>query len=408
MEKPKEILWLSISIPYDAVDHAGGKTHNFYIKQFNADDDFNIKLVTFCEKKDFGKSDLEKYHLEADICYLDSDIRSRISKKIWNIESTLNPFTRYANAMSNYRVKECLKRVRKLYRKDYKPDIVILHWTPLALLSKKLRRHFPHAKIIAIEEDVMFQNYARRYQIEKDILLKWFYYIRYHQLKRIELSAMMNADLVYVNNNKDYDLLSKNGIVKQKIRTLIPYYDQYFYVNRKNSTTSKDILFYGAMSRRENYTSVIWFIQNVFSKIGDKTVRLIIAGSHPHKSLDKFQSDRIIITGFIENVSVYFEKCMCLIVPLLYGAGIKVKVLEGFSAGIPILTNDIGIEGIGAVASEEYYHCQCAQDYINVIRQIISDRQTASQIGENGRKFVRRNFDYNVYAEIMIRELKEL
>ncbi len=408
MGKPKEILWLSVSIPYDEVDHAGGKTHNFYLKKVHEDKNFRVKLISFCEKKDYGKSDLEKYHLDADICYLDIHIWNKVDRKIRNLESTLNPFTKYANAMSNYRVKECMKRVRKLHRSGYRPDVIILHWTPLLLLQKEIRSFFPNARLAAIEEDVMFQNYERRVLLEKGGFRKWFYQIRYQKLKKIELSDLNRMNLIYVTNRKDYELLRNNGIEGLKVNVLIPYYDQYFMSNRKQSYRSKDILFYGAMSRRENYLSVLWFIQNVFSKIEDEMVRLIIVGSHPHESLKKFQSDRIIVTGFVKDVSVYFEKCMCLAVPLLYGAGIKVKVLEGFSAGIPVVTNDVGIEGIGAEAGKEYYHCESPQDYIDTIERIIENRQGAGQIGENGRKFVRERFDYHTYVKAMISTLKEI
>lgn len=408
MKLVKEILWMSISIPYDDVDHAGGKTHNFYVKKINEAENFRVKLISFCEKRDFGKSDLQKYHLEADICYLDKDILSTVCKKICNIESSLNPFTKYANAMSNYRVYESLKRIRKLYRDGYRPDIIILQWTSLVLLQKEIKKYFPNAKYIAIEEDVMFQNYERRYLLENFIITKYIYKIRFWSLKKKELLSLQKVNLIFVNNQKDYFLLKENGIDNVNIKVLIPYYDWYFHLKRLSNLKYKDILFYGAMSRKENYLSAIWFIQNVFSKLKDKTVRFIIVGSRPHESLEKFRSDRIIITGFVKDVSVYFEKCMCMAVPLLYGAGIKIKVLEGFSAGIPILTNAIGIEGIGGVAGKEYYHCEKPDDYIKVIEQIIDDTQNANQIGENGRKFVREKFDYFAYAGTMVNSLKEI
>ena len=53
MKQLKEILWMSISIPYDGVDHAGGKTHNFYIKKIHESKDFRVKLISFCEKREF-------------------------------------------------------------------------------------------------------------------------------------------------------------------------------------------------------------------------------------------------------------------------------------------------------------------------------------------------------------------
>ena len=100
------------------------------------------------------------------------------------------------------------------------------------------------------------------------------------------------------------------------------------------------------------------------------------------------------ITGFVENVEPYFETALCSLVPLLLGAGIKVKVLESMSAGVPVLTNNIGIEGIPAKDGLEYLHCETADDYISAITKLAGDEKLRNLLSENGRKFIKETFDY--------------
>ena len=134
------------------------------------------------------------------------------------------------------------------------------------------------------------------------------------------------------------------GMNEEKIQWLVPYYSNMSGCARKSN--NRDILFFGAMSRPENYLSAIWFIENVMPLLNDLDVRFVIVGSKPPEELKRFKSDRIVITGFVNDTLPYFESSMCLVAPLVLGAGIKVKILEAMSSGIPVLTNDIGIEGI--------------------------------------------------------------
>ncbi len=56
--KKGTLLWVSLRAPYDTVTHAGGKVHNYYIKQFQKSNYFDIRLLTFCRENEIEKIDL--------------------------------------------------------------------------------------------------------------------------------------------------------------------------------------------------------------------------------------------------------------------------------------------------------------------------------------------------------------
>ena len=107
------------------------------------------------------------------------------------------------------------------------------------------------------------------------------------------------------------------------------------------------------------------------------------------------ENEKIKVVGFVKDVSDYFAKGLCLVAPLQMGAGIKVKILEAFSAGIPVLTNHIGIEGIPARDGKEYFHCETPNEYAAAIRRLLSDRKSASELSQNARQLVQKQFDYH-------------
>ena len=89
--------------------------------------------------------------------------------------------------------------------------------------------------------------------------------------------------------------------------------------------------------------------------------------------------------------------------PLILGAGIKVKILEAMYSGIPVLTNDIGIEGIEAEDKKDYYHCVTAEEYEKVIRTIYS---TESSV--NGKEKIVKEFNLDTFFDQYYQTIKEI
>ena len=389
-DKMKKVLWISPYAPYDKVDHAGGKVHNYYIKYFHKSGKFDITLLSLCLKKEEEFLDLDKYGIKNSIFVMDRSNLKQYERRAMSAWSYINPFDKFAGVCLDYE-RHHIRKMLESYRKAGNiPDIVILQWTFSLAFSNIIRQYFPNCKIIAIEEDVTFLGYERKWEKAETSYQKFFWKIRYKKIKSLELNWLKNIDLVVTNNSKDTSLLINNGISKNKIFTSIPYFDDYSNVERK--IKGRDILFFGAMSRAENYLSAIWFIDNVMPRLREQNVRFLIAGSNPPDKLKEKESSDVKVLGYIEDMAEYFSRCICLAAPLRLGAGIKVKILEAMSAGIPVLTNEIGIEGIEAENGEEYLFCSKPDEFANNIKKLLNDRYLEEKLTANSRKFIKENY----------------
>ncbi len=387
----KEILYISLGIPYDGVTHAGGKTLNYYIKKMADESWCNISLVAFGSAMEVSKSDGDKYGIKEYYIEQKNDIYSLIGN-ILSVNSKINPLHKFCNIFTwyaHYLLSRKLKRLSHLIQ----PDVIIVEWTQIGLDIDTIKRYFPNAIYYIDEVDVSFLGAYRLYKTEKNPIKKAYLKIRYQNFKKRELIALNKFNKVIVQNDKDKQLLLKNMMSEQRIMTIVPYYDSYIKVNHHR--TINDIVFFGAMGRKENYLSVIWFIENVMPLIKDIDVRFVIVGSHPHNDLLKYESDRVVVTGFVESVEKYFQNAMCMVAPLVLGAGIKVKVIEGLSSGVPVLTNNIGIEGIPASNGVEYYLCEEPEEYSMIIRDIYNGDINTEVMSHKAKDFVNKMFDLN-------------
>lgn len=378
MDKVK-ILWISLNAPAVRSDRAGGNTFNYYFREFVNDGRFDVKVIAQ------RNNDFELQHCnEGDSFYLTrgGGLTSKL-KRLSSIESKYNPWNRNANLISNQMENFVKKNIRSLKADGFYPDMVILEWTQCVVLARLVKKYYPDAFIVASEHDVTYIGYNRQIAFHKGIS-KAYWQFKYKWEKQIELNALRTCDLI-LPQNADYikDLMDE-GIENEKISVLVPYFNN--MCNLKRASNGRDILFFGAMSRPENYLSAIWFIENVMPLLSQEDVRFVILGSSPPPELKKYESDRVHITGFVDSIEPYFQNAMCLVAPLVLGAGIKVKVLEAMSSGVPVITNTIGIEGISAEKNNAYIHCEEPSEYATAVRKAINGELEC--IGECGQRYV--------------------
>lgn len=384
----KKILWISPFAPYDKVSHAGGQDMNHTIKYLQANHSYDIHVASLCLKSDLPFIDLDRYNIANTLYTINkSKIKYHLGLRYDSI-SKFNIFHPNGNLLTPY-TKFCFNCLLKKIPINLHPDIIILHWTQAALLIPKISKMYPTSIVVIIEVDVAYQGYKRRYLNSNNKLLKFIWQNRYKRLKKKELTTVNKSNLCIVLNEKDAQLLISEGVIKSKIFTSIPYYHNYSYLTRKQA--SNNVIYYGYMGRDENHLSALWFIQNVMPLLNEN-IHFTVIGTEPKEELVKLQNNRIHILGYIKDISPYLEEGLCMAAPLVLGAGIKIKILEGMSAGIPILTNSIGIEGIPAKDQHDFLYCTTKEDFANAINKL-TDPSLNSKISLNARNFINENFN---------------
>ena len=398
------MLIVSRYCAFDDARYAGSKIHNYYLKRFH--NDFDIKLITMADPADASKLDFYTYGIDADVTFVDERPRHALFFLIYNWKNIPNYFGKTLGLVNGFIHRIMLKKAKQLKQQGYYPDIVVLEWTQTLLAADAFRQLFPKALFIGIEHDVAFLRLSRQYAAAggfnkiKELL-------RYLSLRKKELGSLELLDMVVPLNNKDRGVLIENGVASEIIHVIAPYFMNYNDVTY--NPDSRTILFFGAMDRPENYKSIIWFIDRVFTPYLTDSFNLCIAGSKPHESLFSYASEKIKITGFIPDIRSCFGSCVCKVVPLLQGGGIKVKVLEAMSTGIPVLANTIAIEGIPAQNGIHYLHCETPEDYISAFKQITDRCIDLSALSRNAKQLITENFNpdasYTAYRKAILSKI---
>lgn len=391
-------LYISMMMPYKAASNGGANTLYYYISNMAKQSDMNITLIAKAQnEKEYNTTIDGVSIIPIKNAPMELTHPIRLAK---DVNAKLNPFFKYGNTLRLSIYDQILKVVKDLI---FKPDVIILEYTQMIFLLEKLKKIYPNARFFASEHDVSFLWYHRKYIMEENRIKKWYWKNRYFYMKQNELKNLSNMDCVFPHNIKDEKLLMNENIDSNKIHTIVPFFQR---LNIERNPNNNTIIIYGAMNRPENYESAIWFIENVFTRLKDENVELLIIGGNPIDKLKSYENSRIKVLGFVKTLDEYFSTCTCLVAPLFLGAGIKIKVLEAMYAGVPTLTNDIGIEGIPAVRNQDYYHCDSANDYINIINSLTVDKKNTGKMSESAKNCIRNNFDVDHSFELYLKKIR--
>ncbi len=426
------ILWLAPYVPYQKVNHAGGKNLNGYIDYFNKSGKYNITFIGLGYEWEREYVSLESQGIKTYIYYRDNSKLDYVARRIVSSFSLLNYKSKYYHLLLLYERIQLQSRVKKYKENGGSPDIIILQWTAMGLLLPWIKELFPNAKYVIIEEDVSYLGFERKYEATKKESnkgkLKKIKY-QYEHLKQDELSVIRKSDITVTMNRKDKKLLISDGINENKVFASASFIDNYSDVERKPD--GHTVLFYGSMERSENYEAAIWFIEKVmpllpqnivFEVVGSRPSEKLLRNAEEYNKVNEIvdeipmilenkyikKTDRVRIEGFVQDIRPFLEKTTCMVAPLLLGAGIKIKVLEAMSAGVPVITNDIGVEGIYAHNEIEYIHCMEPEEYALEIKKLIDDSQNCYDIGDNARLLVKNEFDAEKKALDLVNILNKL
>jgi polysaccharide biosynthesis protein PslH len=282
----------------------------------------------------------------------------------------------------------------KIIEKE-KPDVVHVQHIRMAQYLKYLK----NTPAILDLPDAFSLYWKRRIEKEKNILVKWFNKIEYQRLLKYEkVLNDYNMSLVCSEEDRDY-LRNEQNI--QNLNLLHNGVDlNTFTTSIHDYSHNHTILFTGNMNYAPNVDAVIFFCEKILPKVRLEfpTVNFIIAGQKPVKKVLDLESDFIEVTGFVEDISVYYNKASVVVAPLRFGAGTQNKVLEALAMGVPVVCSNIGFNGLGIQNGEGAFMEIEEDGFSNKVIELLNSHELRKKTGEKGKDIIRNKFDWNVLA----------
>ena len=148
-----------------------------------------------------------------------------------------------------------------------------------------------------------------------------------------------------------------------------------------------------------NVSGVLWFARDVLPLIWQQMpeARFVVVGKNPPPDIGSLTSDpRIQVTGYVADPQPYLQAADVFVVPLHSGGGMRVKILDAWLWGLPIVATPIGAEGIELVDGETILLAGDAPAFAAATLRLLADPQLNQRLRLAGRRWVEQTYAWQV------------
>jgi glycosyltransferase involved in cell wall biosynthesis len=161
------------------------------------------------------------------------------------------------------------------------------------------------------------------------------------------------------------------------------------------------ILFVGSMDYHANVDAVIWFSRTAWPAIAQNhpDLQSTIVGRDPAPEVRALASDRIHVTGTVDDVRAFYASAVAAVVPLRSGSGTRLKILEAMAAGVPVVSTRLGAEGIDAEDDVHLLLADTGPEIAAAVNRVASSAETRSRLSQAARELVCNVYDWSVIGK---------
>jgi glycosyltransferase involved in cell wall biosynthesis len=156
------------------------------------------------------------------------------------------------------------------------------------------------------------------------------------------------------------------------------------------------LLYVGAMSWAPNASAAAFLAQQVLPRVRDRfpQARLRIVGRDPSSEVQALgRLPAVEVTGTVPSMLPHLGEAALLAVPLESGGGTRLKILEAFAAGLPVISTAIGCEGLKANPGEHLL-VMPRERFAEGILSLLSNEGIGRQLAQQARVLVREHYDW--------------
>ena len=164
---------------------------------------------------------------------------------------------------------------------------------------------------------------------------------------------------------------------------------------------SLNIMTMGTLHYPPNADGIRWFAKEIFPLVRQQVPQatLTIVGKNPPADFLHLQEQypgEITVTGYVPDLTPFMEKAAIMVVAVRAGGGMRVRILEAFARGLPVVTTTVGLEGIDARLGEDVLVADSPADFADTVTRLLKDEAFQAKLAVNGRLLAEKCYDWQV------------
>lgn len=264
--------------------------------------------------------------------------------------------------------------------------------------------HIPDTEVplVLVDQTIEYQVYQHYVQQFRPKILRPLLYLDVLKIKFWEIYYWKKASMVVAVSERDEKIMKQlvpglkvsvipNGVGEDLIGDIPLHY-------------SKTLMFMGNYAWLQNIEAARILVKEVFPLILQEVpdTKLVIAGQNTDK-ISNLQSPSVTLINLkmedIEGVKKAYQTSGILVAPLYGPGGTRLKILGAMASKLPVVTTDVGIEGIEAVNGVAAFYGKSPKELAALAIKLLNNRNLYNTVALNGRRLVEKSYAYSAIAQ---------
>lgn len=393
-----KILFLTQVLPYPL--DAGPKTRAYYVLRYLAQT-HDVVLVSFVRTTDTegAYAHLGQFCTELHVLPMP---RSRWQDGIHLLRSQVSP-TPFL--IQRDRVAAMTRLVSEVIAESGPFDAIHadqLWMAPYALQAQQCSPAGQRPVTVLDQHNAVFLIPERLAAHERNPAKRVLLAIEARKLARYEVRTCAEFDNVAWVTKEDFHAVNAQAAVRQKPlpgTATIPICVEptpESCVERK--LDARRVTFLGGLHYPPNAQGVMWYAEQVFPQVLSRVpdAVLTVIGKQPPEALNNLgiPSRNLDITGYVADPKPYLVETAAFIVPLHSGGGMRVKILDAWMWGVPVVSTTVGAEGVDTSPGENILIADDGERFAEMTEKLLREPELAARVARAGWRTVETHYDW--------------
>jgi len=160
---------------------------------------------------------------------------------------------------------------------------------------------------------------------------------------------------------------------------------------------SEAVVFIGPTYLFANRDAIDFLLRDIWPRVRERrpTAQLTLVGRNAPGQKEMFaRIPGVTPLGRVETIQPYVGRAACSVIPIRVGGGTRIKILESWALGTPIVTTSIGGEGLEIKDGENALVRDNPAEFADAIVSVLEDQSLRSRLGQGGRSTVEALYNW--------------
>jgi len=244
---------------------------------------------------------------------------------------------------------------------------------------------------------------------QRSILKKALYRFEAGRMARLEKMAVQRVDGVIAVSELEAEHFRTLGAKRVWTAPNGVDFCAFSNLQRTVDPSRPNIVFVGSMDWQPNIDSVEYLARNVLPQVRLQLpeATLSIVGKSPTASVLALGAlPGVAVTGTVPSIQPFMQNAAIQAIPMDSGGGTRLKVLESFAAGVPVISTPVGIEGVDAIHGQHAWICE-KSEMAEAIIQLTKNPQLLCEMARHAKSLAEEKYDWRVIGQQCFETLRQ-